>query len=294
MQARRQHASQRPFSDLTWRFLSPPSRVTALPANDEPFLQPSFLAALTLQHTFDTEYVDPTENKILSLLTGETQRDDILDSLMNELHVLRSEQEKAPKNDHHDFSQVADAVPHEAPTVPSPPAKTRRLSIFRPEDMQMVKDTAHARIQGKLDLLQNEANRKKTPEDGPMQPERPTTPHILWRASDRVRLALDIPAELSGESPKINAAVSPATPQLCVTKKKAAYGAWYLPPKSWCKQTPDGARSRGAPTKKGMPSDTTKALALREQIPKLFIAREYRSFIESRNARMPPYLSEPT
>ncbi|KDO18703.1 hypothetical protein SPRG_15984 [Saprolegnia parasitica CBS 223.65] len=122
-------------------------------------------------------------------------------------------------------------------------------------------------------------------------PERPTTPHILWRASDRVRLALDVPAELQGAPPKVNAVVSPeaATPKPRMKKIKAAYGAWYLPPKDWCKQTtPDGARSRGAQAKS---SERTKAL---EQIPKLFIAREYRSFIESRNARMPPYLSEPS
>ncbi|OQR96339.1 hypothetical protein ACHHYP_16021 [Achlya hypogyna] len=297
----RVEATQRQFSDLQWRFLQTRREASAAPPASDVVLQASFLDALQLQHTFDREYVNPNENKILSLLTGETQRDDMLDSLMEELETIRSEHEKAPKTDAHDFSALIAPLP--SLPAPNPPPRTRRLSIFRPEDIKMVKDTAHARIRGKLDLLQNEVKGGEKVEavaqPKPVTSTRPPTPNIIWRTSERVCLAKDIPAELQSadaivdKHPRTPTPVVPSPPVPTPRRsKKAAYGAWYLPPKDWCKQTADGARCRsGGP--QGKSSDTSKALVLREQIPKLFIAREYRNFIVSKNARMPTYLNEP-
>ncbi|OQS05324.1 hypothetical protein THRCLA_20653 [Thraustotheca clavata] len=279
----RGHPSQ--FSDVEWRFLE-----TSKPkaSRDTQFiLPPSFLDQFQQQHTFDNEYVNPKENKVLSLLTGESQRDDMLDSLMNELNTIRSQLEKQPKNEAHDMTI-------EPTPLPSPNKVARRMSIFRPGDVQLVKETAKARIHGQIDKLQEEVlHGDKKNEISNVETTRPTTPNITFLVSERVSLARDIPEELL--DPLV---VVPNTRHTIVASpiqrqsKKPGYGAWYLPPKSWCKQTADGARCRvnGAG---GTLGENAKAQALRDTIPKLFIAREYRNFITTtKNQRIPAYLKD--
>ncbi|KAH9106950.1 hypothetical protein LEN26_004853 [Aphanomyces euteiches] len=285
---KRNDAASLKFCDVQWRFLrSAPTTPTSpsanlMPSSPESILSRGFLHRLETEYTAtdaDREASSPSRS-VLAKLHGKAARDDMLDSLMTELQKTRQEKNQMQHHQrHHDSSH--DSSPHidaiaTAKGVAGRVNRRRRSSIYNPEDMAAARANAKAAVQASL-----EAAHDKGPLVEP-SPDRPTTPNIVWRTTDRVHLAQDIPAPLLpiAPSPRVEKVQSKSSGD-----RKAKYGAWYMPPKDWHKTLGDGAMQA---TK----DEDDVGRSKRQDVAKLFIAREYHKFITTdKDANVPAYLA---
>ncbi|ETW00235.1 hypothetical protein H310_07626 [Aphanomyces invadans] len=298
---KRNDAASLKFCDVEWRFLRTPT-ASSPPSSFEA----GFIDRLQADHSFG----DDSQNgiggpRVLAMLTGEAAKNDMLDSLMTELNTLREAKDLELRQaivDHqraHGFTtpfgpplgSLKEAGPFSMGAIAS--AKTmakrgtmqrQRSSIHNPDDMAAAQASAKAAVQASLEKAHEDATCLKA--DNSDGCDRPTTPHIIWRTSDRVHLATDIPSQLMAPS---NQRASPSTApktsriQLPEKPKKSKYGAWYMPPQEWGKQT---VRRSDVESLR----NDERALEIRDQIPKLFIAREYKNFILAKSDALPSYL----
>ncbi|KAF0691631.1 Aste57867_17184 [Aphanomyces stellatus] len=310
MQARavrkkRNDAAGLKFCDVQWRFLRPATSVIAPPHDAATAFDAGFISRLQREHDVDADRGN--NPRVLALLTGEAAQDDMLDSLMDELHALRQDRQHLPPlydSVQHFISNCDPATPGTTTTSSISAvthAKTvarkhtakgrRRSSVHNPDDVAAAQASAKAAIQTALEQVQEDVAYVKPIESREDAPERPVTPNIVWRATDRVQVAMDIPSQLMPRSApsKLRPHRPPASPSSSATSdkaKKVAYGAWYMPPQEWGRELKHGARRRSVDSL----YDDDHAMEIRDQIPKLFIAREYREFILAKNAALPAYL----
>ncbi|KAF0774280.1 hypothetical protein AaE_002021 [Aphanomyces astaci] len=303
---KRNDAAGLKFCDVEWRFL----RTAPSPSPTSNF-EAGFIDRLQADHSLGDACHDVMGSpRVLAMLTGEAAKDDMLDSLITELNTLREAKDHELRQAIADHQQVHSfstsfgpnlgvlkataplsigAIAAAKALVKRGTSRRQRSSIHNPEDMAAAQATAKAAVQASLEKAHEDSTCFKADQSGNGTSDRPTTPHIIWRKTDRVHIATDIPSHLLPQTNQRASATrsgGPTTPRPPEKPKKSSYGAWYMPPQVWGRGMKHGTRRGDVDSLR----NDERALEIRDQIPKLFIAREYRNFIVAKNDAVPSYL----
>ena len=131
---------------------------------------------------------------------------------------------------------------------------------------------------------------------------RPPSPTIIWRESNHVQLATDLPPNLYkslcnvGKIPKAPTSASrkgfQGPRKATQTKKnRIRYGAWYMPTNKWeVKGRSDDNATCVLAEKQVGESNQHYKTKKESKVAGLFIGKEYRKFVENSGGELPHYL----